>query len=440
MSGSINFRPHSAKQERVIFSDSPITVAGTGTQWGKTQAGAHWLQRYMHTFTAPDDNFIIAAPTYKIMQQSSLPTFLPIMSAVGKYSKADAVFKMHGGGTCYMRTGTDPDSIVGIPRVRAIWGDEAGLFSLYFWENILARAGPLNAPVMLTTSPYTLNWIYKQIIRPKLKDPAARPDCLLVQATSIENPHYSRETWERNQRTMDPRRFNALFGGQWDRMTGLVYDCFDETENQCQPFTLPTGTRIVGGIDWGWTDPFVFKVRAITPQGYHFGIHEYYRTGQTISDIVGTLKGLCKTLGVSLVYCGPDQPGHIEELNRAGIRAVPADNSIRLGIDRHYELLKTRRLKYFSGENPHTLDELETYHYPEPVDAKPDKSTKDLLPVGQNDHCLDCDRYITMMTYNASDRRAPVVPDEKPRDVDQFARLERLKRAPRTNQQTERWT
>ena len=48
----------------------------------------------MHRFTDKSDNFIIAAPTYKIMQQATLPAFLQMMEGYGEYSKADAVFRM----------------------------------------------------------------------------------------------------------------------------------------------------------------------------------------------------------------------------------------------------------------------------------------------------------------------------------------------------------
>jgi hypothetical protein len=73
---------------------------------------------------------------------------------------------MNGGGTCYFRTATEPDSIVGITNVQAIWGDEAGKYSLYFWENMQARASFKNCPIMLTTTPYTSNWIFKELVRP----------------------------------------------------------------------------------------------------------------------------------------------------------------------------------------------------------------------------------------------------------------------------------
>lgn len=60
----------------------------------------------------------------------------PTYSKLTLINKINA-FRMHGGGTCWFRTETDPDSIVGIPRVRHIWGDEAGKYRLYFWENWL---------------------------------------------------------------------------------------------------------------------------------------------------------------------------------------------------------------------------------------------------------------------------------------------------------------
>lgn len=422
-------------------------MAGTGIQYGKTTIGAVRMKMANHTYVNPDDNFLIVAPTYKILQQSTLPAYLNMMRGWGEYNKADAIFKVNGGGTVYCRTGTDPDSIVGITNVRSVWGDEAGLFSLYFWENIQARAAFRRASITLTTSPYTLNWIFKEIIRPKLKDQNARPDVELIQAASWENPLMPTDVIDRARQTMDPRRFNALFGGKWERMSGLVYDCFDEDENQCGPVTFGQGSRIVGGIDWGYTEPFVFKIRGITAEQYHFGIEEFYRTGLTIVDIESVVVRLCGIYNVEVIYCGPDQPASIEHLNRAlhkaGLRArcMPADNDVRTGIDRHYELLKARRLKYVRGKNPYTMDELDTYHYPEPKDSKPDQDIKDELPVQQNDHALDADRYISIMTWRGAKLHKPVVVEERQeKDEDQFKRIERLKRPVRYGGRSEDWS
>ncbi len=436
--------PHSEKQERALFSEHPITVVATGIQWGKTTVGALWMKMMMHRFTDPDDNFIITSPTFPILAQSTLPPFLRLMEGCGYPNWKENSFKMAGGGTCWFRTGTKPDSIVGIPKVRAILCDEAGKYTLYFWENIQGRADPRAAPIMIVTSPYSLNWLYKEIIRPKMKSQTARPDAQLIQAASVENPHFDKDRYYHRQQTMDPRRFRMMYGGAWEKMAGLVYDCFDDDENQCPPFALPTGTRYVAGIDWGFTDPFVFRVRAITQEGRHYGVHEFYRTELVISEVVTIVCRLVEVWNITQIYCDPSQPAHIEELNRRfrsqGLRcaAIPANNEIRLGIDRHYELIKSRRIKYFRGANPHFLDEVETYHYPEPKDLKADQKSKDELPVQQADHVMDCERYITMGTYESKGRLQAIVPEEAAKVEDQFKRLERLRR-PRRSNGSENW-
>lgn len=399
---------HSQKQDDIIFSDSEMTVAVTGTQFGKSQAGSLWFKRKIHTFTDQDDNFLLVAPTYKIMQQSMLPYFLKSMEGFGEYIKSEAVFKVHSGGTVYLRTNTDPDSIVGIPKIRALWGDEAGKFTLYFWENIRARAAACGADMLLTTSPYTLNWLWRDIVRPKLK--GELKDITLIRAASWENPYHSLhdpEKRRKEQARMDPRRFDMIYGGEFGKMHGLVYDCWEDDENLIAPFQLPVGTRYIAGCDWGWTDPFCMKIRAVTPDGMQYGISEFYKSRLTISDIIKIAQQKKQTFPIERFVCDPSQPGYIEEFNRAGLVAIPAQNDIRPGIDAHYELIKTRKYKEFIDACPHSQDEREAYHYPEPEDMGPDDKSKDPLPVDANNHAMDVDRYLTL--------EAKVFVKEKPR-------------------------
>ena len=395
------------------------------------------MKQQNHTYIDPSDNFLIVAPTYKILTQSTLPPYLQIMRDMGTFSKSDMVFKINGGGTVYMRSGTDPDSVVGITNIRALWGDESGLFTLYFAENLAARAAFRRAQTLYTTSPYSLNWIFKDIIRPKLKDPASRPDVTLVQAASWDNPFFPKDVIERNKLTMAPRRFNAMFGGMWERMSGIVYDCFDETENTCKPFALPPGTKYVAGVDWGFTVAFAMSVRAITPDGFHFKVAEFYRTGLGPAQKVEAAKRLKLIYDIEMFYCDPEEPASIAEFNSNGIPAVAADNSVKRGIELHWELIKTRRFKIFEGTSPYTLDEIETYHWPEEHELRPDQDQKDPNPVAANNHCLDSDRYITIMTVrkvtdnDGGRKRRPSVPSEGGKKLDHHAETERLKRGPR---------
>lgn len=376
----------------------------------------------------------MTAPNYKIMRQSCLPRFLEDMKGCGTYRSSDAEFKMNGGGTVYMRTGTDPDSVVGITNVRGIWGDEAGLYSLYFWENIQGRAAFMNAPICLTTSPYSLNWLYKEFILPhsrgKLDDSVN-----LVQAASIENPYFNKAYYERKKKTMEPTRFNMLFGGQWGRMEGLVYKIFDEDANQMDEEPFPEGTRFFGNIDWGYTHPMHIGLRGITKDGEHWKFSEFHKSGQSPSNIIAYCKSIMQIWPIECFFCGPDQPGMIEELNKAGIPAIAANNDVKVGIGKHYELVKTRRFKMFKGKCPHTIDEFDTYHYPEPKDLKPDQDAKDENPVKQDDDAMDSDRYGTIMTYDLKGLQ-PLLP--KP-PVD--PRAQKYKELTRLNKQkhTEEW-
>jgi hypothetical protein len=128
------------------------------------------------------------APTYKIMQQSMLPYFLSVAKAmeIGTHKSADDLFLLHDGRRVYFRSEHDPDSIVGIPRVRAYWLDEAGKSSLYFHENIQARAASVGAVGLYTTSPYSRNWIYLNYIKPKMQ--GRLPEIELIRAASWKIP------------------------------------------------------------------------------------------------------------------------------------------------------------------------------------------------------------------------------------------------------------
>lgn len=427
------FEPHSDKQSQIVFSEANLTIAACGTQYGKSLAGAAWFLRQLHLFSEPGDNFIVASPTYKILQQSILPYFLTFARHLGVYSKVDSVFELFDGRRVFFRTETDPDSVVGIPKTRAYWLDEAGKVSLYFHENLQARAAAVGARGLYTTSPYSRNWLYKNYIKPKGRKEL--PGITLVQAASWENPYHSLADPDKRRQMraeMDPRRFEMLFGGEWGKQSGLVYDCFDDVENVCDALRLPNGTQFYGGIDWGHTEPFVIVVRAITPDGLHYQVSEFYKTGMTIVEQRQVALSKMQTWGIKQFYCGHERPENILLFNQAGIPAVPVpEKKIQAGTDLHYELIKTRRYKVFAGSSPYTLDEYETYHYPEPTDLKADEEAKDNAPVGQFDHCMSANRFITLRTYRGHLKRLAFTPDDS-RGPDlqetQEARLRRLTR------------
>lgn len=413
------WRPHSEKQDQALFSGKPITIAATGIQWGKTTVGALKIKILMHKHTDPRDNFIITAPTYKIMQQATLPEFLRVMDGCGEYSKVDACFKMHNGGTCWMRTGTDANSVVGITNVRGVWGDEAGLYSLYFHENIQARASVKEAPIIYTTSPYSLNWIYSDYIRPYHKG-KLHDDVAIIQARSNENPYFPDAEFQRKKATMDPRRFNMIYGGEFHKLEGLVYSCFNEDNHIVKPCELDPRTIYVAGVDWGYTNPACILVLGVTPENGVYLVSEYYQTNKTIGELVDAARRLKTAFNIERFYCDPSSPSNIAEFNKARLTALPADNDIRPGVDAAYELIASDRFHVFEGVAPHFLDEISMYHYPEKIDVTADKDVKEQLPVKQNDHSMDAFRYPVYamhLTRGLFARRSPKVPRHKSIDT-----------------------
>ncbi len=410
----IEFTPHSEKQERALFSEKKIILLATGIQYGKTTIGAVWLRMLIHKYPEKTNNFIVTAPSYKILKQSSLPAFLIIMANLGRYSSKDDTYTIPNGPTVYFRTNTHPDSVVGITNVRGIWCDEAGKYSLYFWENIQARSSFKACPIILTTSPYSLNWVYKELISAVQKNKRL-DEIELIQAASYENPYFPRAEYERKKATMDERRFNMVYGGEWLRQEGLVYDCFNEQDMMIDPYNLPTGTRYFAGIDWGYRDPFVIIVRAITPYNYKIDISEYYKSNLRPSQMLDAAKQKRNLYNIEMFYADPSRPDLIKEFQTAGIPIVGANNNIQEGIDKHYELIKSGHYKIFKGACPNLIDEYDTYHYSEDVDLLPDQNApknKD-VPVDQNNHCCDVARYITIMTANNNNLLVPKVPDAK---------------------------
>ena len=396
----------------------------------------------MHEFTSPDDNFLITSPTYKILSQSTLPPFMKINQDIGHLDKQNFCFHIHGGGKVWFRTNQNPDSVVGITNVRAILCDEAGLYSRYFKDNIFARASFKQAPIMIVTSPYSLNWLYQDFIRPWHKNDAFIHElCEIVQATSKENPYFPAEEYEQRKRTMEPRRFNMIYGGRFDKADGLVYQNFAHDTHVIPAKELDPGTEYYGAIDWGYTDPFCVLIRAVTPYGYHYDVAEYYKPGLTITQMIDAIRKLEIGLNIRVkrYEADPSRPDYINELCRAGITCVPANNDIRMGIDLHYELIQSGKYAVFD-RCKHLIDEYELYHYPELKDLKPDQSQKDELPVDKDNHMMDCCRYVTMATYKREgQRRNRVITHtqrEKQVSVYHDLEIEKLKQIKKSAKQT----
>lgn len=401
-----------------------IIVFVGGIQCGKTMIGSACTTRAAFQNWSPEKSIIMAAPTYPILSQATIQKFLGHNNRFGKFNKQEHIFRFPHGPTVYARSATKPESMEGISDVVFVWLDEGGLVPLYFFENCMGRAARLQAPILITTTPYSMGWLAK-LVDDALK--GKRDDVLVVQLRSVDSPYFPRSEYERQEKLLDPRRFAMKYKGQFGKMQGLVYP----EVNVIQAIPMPPGTEYYAGVDWGYTDPFAIVDRALTPSKVHYRVGEFVKTEMICSDIIKTLKARHAIYKYKAILCDPSRPDYIGELQLAGLPAEPANNELQLGIDRHRAIIRDNRYFMFERENPTGIDEYNSYHYPEPEELGFDDKQKEADPVDSHNHTMDGERYVTNhlekdVIVDKSTPRSPSVPGQLSNDPRK--RIEQLKK------------
>ena len=133
------------------------------------------------------------------------------------------------------------------------------------------------------------------------------------------------------------------------------------------------------GLDFGFNNP-----SALTECYVHDGVpyikELIYESHLTNSDLIERMKGF--GIKNQPIYCDAAEPQRIEELRKAGFNALPADKSVKDGID----YLKRFRLT-LDPDSPNILSEIRGYSYRKKGDQVIDE------PVKFRDHALDSARY-----------------------------------------------
>ena len=384
----------------------------SGIQGGKTFGGAIWLRNLVTEINSPNCNFLVTAPTTKIFHQATEPAFLRVFQNMGEYNHTRAEFNMGNDRIVYLRTLHEPNAIEGITDCYGGWEDECGMYKRPAQVNFEGRMAFKQAPSIGTTTPYALNWMYKDVYKPWKA--GELPDVEFVQFPSIANPYFPREEFERQKRMLDPRVFSMKYEGQFERMAGLVY--FELTEdNWIEPQKLnKRDWYIVGGIDFGFTNPLGMVIRALhRTEPFDWQMGEFYRSYLDTNSMIKNALMLQKKAGVELFYADSEDPQGIIDLQRAGVRVVPVTKykgSVLDGIREHNALIKSREYKLFRGKCPNTEDEYETYHWPEDEGKEENMPEK---PVDAHNHLMRANEYVSRMTkefrYHRQESQKPKV-------------------------------
>lgn len=315
-----------------------------------------------------------------------MPTLLAAYAGTnfeGEYKLGSHSYILPTGGVIYCCSLEDPDHIEG-GQYNAWWLDEAGQMKARAWTVIQARLGFNRGRCLFTTTPYALNWFYTEIYK-RAKE--GDPDYFVSQFSSITNPAYPKEEFERAKRSMDETTFALRYLGEFRRMQGLVWPDFSQWVCQIEDINkalekrnlYPKQHREVGGIDFGYNNPFVALQAFIDPDGIMWVYAEHYAERTLLKDHAAKLQSGCE------YWADPSGLQERQELQSHGIITNPADNDVQMGIERVTKRGKTGQLR-ISPDCRNLISEAETYHYKEEKDE----------PVKEHDHCLDALRYLVM--------------------------------------------
>jgi Terminase large subunit, T4likevirus-type, N-terminal len=183
-------------------------------------------------------------------------------------------------------------------------------------------------------------------------------------------------------------------------MTGLVYADFVEcTGSQEGDANAKRGReRRVGGIDWGWRNPFAAVWGVLDENDVLWINEERYLTQTPLAEHVKALPR-----GVNW-YCDPAGRTEMEEFRLAGHVIRPGLNNIRLGIAAVTARLRTGRLKIDPERCPNLLAEAKLYRYP----TESERALLGENPKDDNNHALSALRYLVSWIDQARLVRRPV--------------------------------
>ena len=387
--GALRFKDHPG-QRRILQSDKRFLLMLAGTQSGKTVTGPWWLLDEMKK-CGPGD-YMVACPTYPLMQKKVLPEFLGLFKrrlGYGDYHIADRIFEISKGGQeavwgrsyndstqVFFGHAQDPDSLESA-TAKAVWMDEPGQrkFKLGSWEAIQRRLSIYEGRALMTTTPYTLGWLKTQI-HDRAKDPNA--DIELVQFASTMNPNFPRSEYERAERELPRWKFNMMYKGVFERPAGMIYDCFG-ADSKVKRFDIPDDWPRFVGIDFGGVNTAAVSIARSPETGELFLYRTYHKGGMTSKEHAEKMRA--GEPGRMTAYGGAKSEGQWRQEFRAGRLFIhePPVSDVEVGINRVYALLKAGRLKVFD-DLAEIIDEFESYSRElddmgEPIEKIEDKET-----------------------------------------------------------------
>jgi hypothetical protein len=379
---------------------------------------------------------LVGAPTYPNLRDFAQRTFFELAPAgfIVEHNRAENRTTIANGAEILWRPAHEVDRYRGL-NLSWFWLDEAPYCGYEAWRVLKAtlrqpgwptRAWATGTPVGVDG--YARDFELERKPRHALFRASTRENAENLPDTFIEDLGYSGD--------LADQEIEGLFVA----FSGLVYRFQRDVHVRCRPPASAVGSerdapsvgpvgsdgslmaagsglavngwsdfkRVIGGIDWGYTNPTAAVVFGLDSDSRAWQLAEYYaRRASLHDDRLPAIVELSRKHQVAVWYCDSEDPGNIGELNaalaRAGLqtRATAAQKgpgSVADGIQTVTRLLAVRSdglpglLVDPSCVN--TIAEYGMYRYPaapaEGVTIRRDPRDE---PVKLADHAMDATRY-----------------------------------------------
>ena len=307
-----------------------------------------------------------------------------------QHNKSDLIYRIPELGSYVRFTGLDDYQQVKSTQWHDIWIEEANEITkkeyLFLLSTRLYRGRKKD-------SDKSRLWMSLNPEQCWIKDIVGQPDVEIIQSTWRDNLFCNKEYIQALQglKEQDEALWQIFDLGQWAELRNIIY----------KPYIMETSwpktfDEIIYGLDFGFNNPTVLLEIGIKDRTYWIS-EKIYQTRLTNQDLLTKLTILIPQIHKHrYMYADSAEPARIQEIANAGFNIVPADKSVKDGID-----FCRRQVFHTNNNNVNMNRERVGYKYKEDKDGNVIDD-----PVKFNDHAMDAKRY-AVYTHNLSRQDMP---------------------------------
>ena len=202
-----------------------------------------------------------------------------------------------------------------------------------------------------------------------------------IEVTWRQCPRIDTAFIDEERRALGDAWVRQEFECSFEALEGLVYPDF---AGRCAVETAPDVPPTLGGIDFGYRNPFAALWGHQDADGVLWITGEHYERQRTVLDHLRHLPPKVTW------YADPAGAEEIASLRQCGVVVRRGSNDIRAGIAAVRSRLETGKLKVLRSRSPHLVREAQMYRYPDRQDGVADSE----VPIDDHNHALAALRYL----------------------------------------------